>query len=466
MTHPTTGEPLPVSAPAAGGRGRRWVLLAGVLLLLAGGAAGAWWWVRRPVPVEPPLPSDVQDAEVRRALERARQEVLERPDAGNWGHLGLTLLANLFDREADRCLAEAARLDPADPRWPYARGLIALKRAPEQALPLLRQAATASASWPKYRSAVRLQLAEALLERQELDEAEELFRAERRRDPGNARAALGLGLAALARGKRQAAVRYLQAARSSPHARKTATAQLAALAGARGDADAAAYQKEAAALADDQPWPDPLRDETMQLRVGYRRQEWEVDQLERQHRYTEAADAYLRQLKERPTARACIGAGINLARVGDYERALPLLRQGVRLDPGSPLAHYTLALALFSRAEKEWARTPGSPAAREWFREVVGHARRATELKADYARAYLFWGLALKYLGKPAAAVAPLRTGVVCRPEDFELQLALGEALLEAGQEGAATHLENARRLDPKDPRPARALERLRKPKG
>jgi tetratricopeptide (TPR) repeat protein len=133
---------------------------------------------------------------------------------------------------------------------------------------------------------------------------------------------------------------------------------------------------------------------------------------------------------------------------------LPLLREGVRLDPDSAKAHYTLALALFSRAEKEWQRSPGSAEGRDWLQEVIPHARRATERKGDYALAYLFWGLALKYLGQPVDAITPLRHGVACRSESFELQLALGEVLLATGQTAEAeTHLENARRLDAKDPR-------------
>ncbi|HEY7156296.1 MAG TPA: tetratricopeptide repeat protein, partial [Gemmataceae bacterium] len=80
-----------------------------------------------------------------------------------------------------------------------------------------------------------------------------------------------------------------------------------------------------------------------------------------------------------------------------------------------------------------------------------------------HALAYLFWGLALKHLGDSEAAVAPLRRGVACRPEMFQLQLALGEALLESGQRREAeTYLENARYLDPKDSRLLQALERLR----
>ena len=57
-------------------------------------------------------------------IEAARQNVLDKPcSADAWGLLGMTLLTNLFTDDADRCFVEAARLDPRDPRWPYARGL-------------------------------------------------------------------------------------------------------------------------------------------------------------------------------------------------------------------------------------------------------------------------------------------------------------------------------------------------------
>lgn len=380
----------------------------------------------------------------------------------------MTLLAQLFDRVADRCFAEAARLNPNDARWPYGRGRIALKRDPDRALPFLRQAlnAIANAS-PLHMSDYRLPLAEALLERGELDEAEQLFRAELRHKPSNPRAAFGLGLIAVQRGETRLAVEFFTTAQASPFAHKLATAQLAAM--ARRDGDRAAsnrYEKEVATLSNDLPWPDPFLDHIMQLRVGQRRLEREVDELERQHRYTEAADVWLVQLQQRRTCQGCLGAAINLSRIGEYERALSLLDEALQLDPDSAQAHYTLALTLFTQAEKEWQKSPGSASATEWFRESIPHAQRATQLKPDYALAYLFWGLALKYLGDRAAAIPPLRQGIACQPDSTELQLALGEALQAVGQDQEAEiHLKNARRLDPEDPRILRALERLHDPK-
>jgi tetratricopeptide (TPR) repeat protein len=415
------------------------------------------------------MPSEVGDAEVERALEVARQEVLTHPrSADAWGHFGLTLLAHLFDREATTCFVQASRLDPADPRWPYARGLINLKRDPDNALPFLRQAARNAAASADYRGPTRLQLAEALLERGEAGEAEELFREEQRADPSSARAALGLGLVAIERGDLAGAEKLLRAAAASPLARKKATVQLAALARARGDAiGASKHEKESAALPDDPPWPDPLLDESITLRMGYRRHEMEVEKLERAGRYKEALEMHMKQLQEQPTQAAWAGAGLNLFRLGDYPGAVELLRLGVKHEPESARVQFTLAQVLFTQAARHWNREPGCAAAREGFAEVLGPAQRAAELKPDHSQAYLFWGLALKYLGRPKEALGPLRRGVACRPEDLELQLALGESLLEAGMaDEARTHLENARRLDPDDPRAARVLGGMAKSGG
>jgi tetratricopeptide (TPR) repeat protein len=438
----------------------------GLLVVLAGGAAGGWWlWHRRPAPaVDVPLPAGVEDDEVRLTLERARQEVLDRPrSADAWGEYGLTLFANLFPQEADRCFAEAARLDPDNGLWPYARGVIALKLRPREAVALLRQAARRPGQ--AHESAACLLLAEALLEDGQRDEAERLFRREWESHP-DARAGYGLGLALLAAGDDAGAADLFAAVRDDPHTRKKATAQLAALARGRGDAKAAAdLERRAAGLPDDEGWDEPLAAETFRRRVGRRRLEREIAELEgaRPPRWEEAAALYEAELERRPTVWAAVGAGTNRARAGQLDRAVALLRQAVTLDPNSSEARHSLAVVLLLRAKHE----PGAADVKGWLREAADQARRAAELKPDFAYAYLRWGLALGRLGEKAAALAPLRKAVECRPEDPELQLALGEALLDADRlKEAEEHLENARRLMPDDRRPVEALERLRKKGG
>ena len=61
------------------------------------------------------MPAEVREPEVRDVIQAARQNVQQKPRAADaWGLLGMTLLTHLFDRDADRCFAEAARLDPKD----------------------------------------------------------------------------------------------------------------------------------------------------------------------------------------------------------------------------------------------------------------------------------------------------------------------------------------------------------------
>src|SRR5262249_20876324 len=153
---------------------------------------------------------------------------------------------------------------------------------------------------------------EALLERGDLDEAEGFFRKEFEHGPDRPRAAYGLGLIAVIRNDEPAATKYLTIARGSPYARKKAVAQLAALARIRGDQQAAeAYQKQAAGLPDDPPWPDLILDEAASLLLGWRGRERLAGLLEKQSfdaktveekrsLYAKAAEVYLEQLNLRP----------------------------------------------------------------------------------------------------------------------------------------------------------------------
>ncbi len=460
---------IPVPTAAAHGPGRpsrrRALLVVGLLVLAAAAATG--WWVLRPVPPVPPMPEGIEDPEVERVVVEARRPALDDPrSADAWGQYGKVLLAQLFDQEADACFAEAARLDPSDPRWPYGRAAIALKRRPAEAPALLRQTlAAAGDAWPVYRSVANLRLAETLLENNELDAAAERFRAEQQYDPQSPHAALGLGLIAQARGDNAAAAELLSQARGSPSARKHATMQLAALARARGDTAAAVrFDREIAALPADVAWADPFMDEIATLRVGQRAFERRVRQLEGARRHAEAAELYLERIKQKPSAELYVGAGINLARLREYDRAVPLLREAVRLDPNSAQAQYSLALVLFTRAEHESQTAPGGAAARALFGEAAEHARRAAEIRPGHAKSYLFWGMALKHLGEPQAALAPLKLGIACTPSDLELQLGMGQALVEAGRgKEAVPYLETAARLAPaNDTRAAQALAKLR----
>lgn len=426
-----------------------------------------WWWRAQDPPRDPPLPQEMTEADVRETITAARAKVLADPRSGSaWGEYGTVLLAHLFDREAEQCFVEATKLDPRDPRWPYARGQIALKRDPPNAIGLLETAAEVARERPEFKPAFTLALAEALLERGETDRAAALFEQERN-SPASARAVFGLGLVALLRGDDATAAKHFEAVKSNPACRKQASAHLAALARTRGDVPAAKqYEAEANSLDADPPWPDPYLDRVVTLQVGYRGLQRRVAMLERDGRYEDAVDAFLAQARHKRTSQALTGAAVNMARLRprpDYDRALELLREAVQLDPADSNAHYTLALVLFNKAEKQWDYDPRSADAAKGFREVVAEAKRTTELKPDHALAHMFWGLALKNLGEPKAALEPLRVALSIRPEQFDLHLALGQCLAATGERAAAEGCFNtAAKLKPTDPRPAQELAKLK----
>jgi tetratricopeptide (TPR) repeat protein len=438
-------------------------MLAAALLLTAGAIALWFPMVHEPLP-EPPHPQNISDPEVSALLETFREKVLANPSDGlAWGEYGTVLLANLFDQPAEHCFRVAMKLSPQDPRWPYARGQIALKRKPEAAPELLRLASERAQADPYYLQSMELTYADVLLEQGQTEQAAALFE-KHQTPPDPERAAYGLGLIALERGEEQLAQHYFEKAVQHPCARKQAKVQLAILARRRGDLQTAKQlESEAGLLEADPPWPDPYLDRVVKLQVGMRGLKRRIALLERDHRFEEALELYREQVRQKPTSSALTGMGVNLARLARYDEALVALREAVQRDATDSNAHYSLALVLFTKWEVALAPQDDLPEeARAAFREVVEHTRQTTKLKPDHARAYLFWGLALKYLGEPRAALDPLRRGLTIEPQLFELHLALGQCLAALGDIPAArSRLEAAKQLRPDDPRPDAELAKL-----
>lgn len=443
-------------------RKRRLVRAGLIVLLLAG--AGAWWWGARraPAPKVPPAVA-ISDPEIAAAVEDARAAVLAKPgDAARWGRLGQTYLANGLLAPARECLAEAGRLDPKNPRWPYLEAVSLLLSDPVAALPCWRRAAECPGD-DDHAVTARLRWAEELIANGRGAEAEPVLRAVLAARPDSARAHFALGQLATARNDPQAGVAHFDRCAGDPCARRGAATHLATLYAAQGNASAAAAAaRRAAELPPDRAWPDPFQADYAGLTVG---REALFIQAEKQHLAGDVDQAirlYQTVIQRYPNeARAHAKLGMILAELGQYAAAENVLRDGIAAAPNLVQCHFFLAAALFPQAERLGFATP---AGRDKLHGTVAAARRATELKPDHGFAHLYLGLALRQLGQRAEGLTALREAVRCSPEATDPHLHLGLALWDENRpEEAVAELETAAALAaPTDARPRAALDRVR----
>src|SRR5439155_12563614 len=121
----------------------KWPLLAWLLLGAGLLAAATAWFIWQQYRLSHPPATEVAiieppaielsgiDPAVSRAIEKARAAVNESPrSAQTWGQLGKTLLAHGIHHPAGTCLAQAERLEPAEPRWPYLQGIALVSADP------------------------------------------------------------------------------------------------------------------------------------------------------------------------------------------------------------------------------------------------------------------------------------------------------------------------------------------------
>ncbi len=409
---------------------RRAFLLA---VLLAGAAVAAWmWYGRRPPPALQPPVVDTSglDRDVAEAIEAARREVVASPrSARAWGKLGMIFVAHDFRGEGNACFAEAERLDPRDPRWPYLQGVTLEFGAPEEALPKLRRAVELAGNEP----APRLRLAETLLTVGQLDEAETLFRFVHQDDPENARALLGLGRVASARGETANSIALLRQAAASPYARKAAHVLLAQAYGRLpGKEREAENERELIArLPADPGWPDPYVEEALAVQGGKKARVERANRLRHQGRVREAlALMHEATLLDPDSDYVWQSYGHMLLDARDYRGAERAFRKAIELAPDRFEQRFRLGTALYYQ----------KPARAGALAEAADAFRAAIRVTPSDARAHFSLGRCLQEEGRPAdrpEAIAAYRAAVRCRPNYAEAHRNLGQLLAQTGREAA-----------------------------
>jgi Tfp pilus assembly protein PilF len=417
-------------------------------LLVAAAVAGVAYYRSRPaVPDPPEVGLAVPDPEVAAVIGQAREAVRREPRSGQaWGRYGMVLSAHAYPAEAAACYAQAARLDPDEPRWPYLHALAVGPEDPAAAVPLLRRAAELSGDRD---DTARLMLAELLLTQGQPDEARPILLKVLARDPDQPRANLLLGRLEVQAGDPAAGLAYLRRAARSPFTRRVALTLTAEAHRRRGDLPAAeAALKELAAAPPDRPRPDRFADELDGLRAGRASRMGRVTELLAARRYPEAEAALEELAAADPGSEVPL---VHLARVridrGDPPAAERALRAALARAPDSAHAHFLLGAALF--AQKRYA-----PAADEF--------RRAAALKPADPLAPYNAGKCLRQLGDRAGAADALRAAVRCKPDFAEAHAELAELRVEAGDGvGAGEAVRAALAVNPAQPAAVRLVGRL-----
>jgi tetratricopeptide (TPR) repeat protein len=443
--------------------GRRWKLVL-VIIAIVGGGVVAWQRFHSPLPplpvANPPgIPDSLVDPELRAVLTKARERVIGDPRSENvWGDLGLLFRAHKLFEESIACFGEASKLNPANPRWPYLIGNLKLRLEPEGAIPYLRAAYSVSTE-PGERSATRLQLADALLDRDELDEATGLYREELSRNSQNPRSHYGLGAAAFSRGDPAVAIDHLLIAASSPSSRQMASALLATCYSQLGrTSEAKRFEQEAARPPLDQPWPDPLDSGAADWQVGSDSRERMLGGLRDQGRNKEVIRALREIVRDHPEDQMEMSLGIEEVMAGEWLTAEKVLRKALAKNPDHATGRCFLGLSLYYQALFKW-QSGNRGSANKLFEAALAEFRKSYELKPDMGQAHLFAGCSLKYLGRLPEAVEECRMVIRAMPQSSDAHYTLGELLHEQGKsEEAVPCLEDAARLAPANDNRAKTL--------
>jgi len=446
----------PAEAASQKTRSRKWLWwsLALVGLLAAAGIGAGIWHSRQrshrveatPAPVGPELNLSGIDPEIAQSIERARHSLRLVPNSGEaWGKLGALLLTHKLLKEALPVLVRAESLQPQEPRWPYFQGIALLSSDPEAALPKLRRAAELAGTEPP---APKLRVANLLLERGELNDAERYLQeilAQRSREP---HAILSMGKLKLAQGDLQGALEYLERAGAQPQTVRASTALLAAVHQRLGNSAAAAEaSKRLSSLPADPPMPDPFLGETAELQTGMQSRLTHADRLLKAGQLNEALELFARIAETYPQesiAWQLLGQARLEAK--SYREAETALREAVRLAPNSAESHFQLGSAFFLQ---------GLP------RRASESFQRSIELRPNYAPGHFNLGLCLANDGDHAAAIAAFREAIRLDANFAEAHRQLGASLALQGKfSEALAPLKRTLELNPSDAAAAKMLER------
>jgi tetratricopeptide (TPR) repeat protein len=379
------------------------------------------------------------DGSVSAVIKQQMNAVEEAPRSGAaWGRLGTVLKAFDFKPQALHCLAEAERLDPEEPRWPYLQAYLQSEASPVVTLGKLRRTVELCGNDPPV---ARLRLARLLAEMGRLADAEEEL--ERLRSAPTDAGPIELLLAQIqqARGHWEEAMTLARVATQSSYTARSAWTLLASLQRRLGNvAEADRSSRQAAEASPDATWPDPFEEEVLVWRTDSR------SLSDRAQSYLLAGRAdkawpLVMQLSAKypdfPETWLLLGRAQYLQK--NPKAAEQSLRRFLEMDPESVNGQFQLGMSLMALNRHG---------------EAVEVFRHATTLKEDFGPAFFNLGFALAKSGQPREAIPAFQQAIRHNPDRVDSYILLADLHLQMGERAEAIRLADlAQLLDPADRR-------------
>ena len=399
-----------------------WWLLLGVLLV-----SGVLVFV---LPSRlPPIPAIMSaglDPAVAQLIETATAELCAVPhEATAWGKLGATLMHYEFRTEALQALAQAERLVPREPRWPYYQSFLLLEQHPLEALPKLRRTVELCGSTPDM---PRLRLGHLLLEQGHLAEAEIQFQTLLRSQPLHPVASLALARIRQQQERLAECTNALIPCLNDPHTAKAAGALLAAVQQRLGQPKtAAATAQRSESLPPDRAWLDPFWQEALQYRTGCKSLVAQATLWLDEGRFEAALPVLMTVTNRYPEDdQAWYLMGVLFNRQQRGAEAERVLREHLRLSPQSVTGQSQLAAALL---------------AQQRYLESVEVLKRALPLKPSWHELHFNLGFATAKLGLVDEAIRHFRDALQANPGEPDTYVVLADLLQQRGETAEARQL-------------------------
>ena len=381
------------------------------------------------------------------AYESYLLQIRQEPrSADAWGQLGMFMFAHHFEREANICLGEAARLDPQQFRWPYLLGLSLSVSDPDVAILYWNRVTELQPSL----AIVHLRMGELYLHLRQTENARRSIQLGLLREPEQTRGLLAMAHLQLDDNEPEASLQWLGRIPSEKSNIRSVYELRSQIQQRLGNHAAALQDLSVAEQLPDVPlvWRDPIAAEVLAMRHEARaileRAEMLIDQQQIPQAISLLQEALTFDQRDPQVHSALARAYLQISRLPQAESILAVARQQ---HPHSVEVWFQSGVVAF---------------ASERFNAAAAYFRSALECKPTHALAHYNLGHTFLKLGDHSSALESFGQAVLHRPSFVDAHINLARLLLQAGErQRAIEHVRIAKQLRPQDPGVAHLVREL-----